>query len=119
MAQPGRFQFPSTLRVKRGQDFDRAYQLRKRRDEGCAVLYGAPNGLALPRLGLSVSRRVGSAATRNAHKRCWREAFRLAQHELPPGMDVVVVVRPHALRAVEDYRSILLRCARALAGTGS
>ncbi|HTA05904.1 MAG TPA: ribonuclease P protein component, partial [Solirubrobacteraceae bacterium] len=61
------------------------------------VLYTFPNpSTAQPRLGLSVSRKVGGAVERNRVKRLLREAF--AQHEdgLLSGQDVVVVARPSA-----------------------
>ncbi len=121
MSQALRFTFPQTLRVTRGADFDRAYRLKHRRDEGCVVVYAAPNGGPLPRLGLSVSRRVGNAAVRNRLKRLLREAFRLEQARMPVGCDLVVVVRPHGPRALDSYREILVRCAESLgrSGTGS
>lgn len=109
-----RFAFPATLRVLRGRDFRRAYNLRRRCDLGCMIVYAAPNGTPLPRLGLSVSRRVGPAVQRNRFKRLLREAFRLEQANLPPGVDFVVVVRPHRERQLDDYRALLLRCVRQL-----
>lgn len=117
-----RFTFPKTLRVTKTADFSRAYGLRRRRDSGFVVIYAAPNGGPLPRLGLSVSRSVGGSPVRNRFKRLFREAFRLEQHALPPGMDLVVVVRPHAPRDLADYRALLVRSATELAraaGTGS
>lgn len=97
------------MRVKSKGDFDRVYQLRRRRDVGCLVVYAAPNGGRLTRLGLSVSRKVGNAVVRNACKRILREAFRLEQHALPSGTDLVIVVRPHDARTLEDYRALLRR----------
>jgi ribonuclease P protein component len=54
----------------------------------------APSGLAGPRLGLAVSRKVSKLATeRNRVKRLVRQAFRTSAHSLPP-VDVVVIARP-------------------------
>lgn len=49
-----------------------------------------------PRLGLSVSRRVGGAVERARVKRCLREAFWSEAERLPAGADYVIVARPDA-----------------------
>lgn len=50
-----------------------------------------PNGLALTRLGITVTRKIASAVGRNRVKRLLREAFRREGAACPPGLDLVVV----------------------------
>src|SRR3954454_15357347 len=54
-----------------------------------------------PRLGLSVSRRVGGAVERSRVKRVLREAFWAEAERLPGGSDYVVVARPDARELAE------------------
>jgi ribonuclease P protein component len=85
--------FPAHFRIRRGVDFQRVYRRKLIASDDCLVLYGCENGLEHPRLGLSVSRKVGGAVERNRWKRLLREAFRLSRAELPGGLDLVVVPR--------------------------
>lgn len=63
---------------------------------------GGPGELAPgPRLGLSVSRKVGGAVERNLVKRLLREAFQAARGRLPAELDIVVVARPDARELAE------------------
>ena len=54
-----------------------------------------------PRLGLSVSRRVGGAVDRTKVKRALREAFWAEAERLPDGSDYVVVARPDSRELAE------------------
>jgi len=66
------------------------------------VMKALPNGLTLSRYGLSVSKRVGKAVTRNRVKRLLREILRMMP--LKSGWDIIFIVRPPAANA--DYVSL-------------
>lgn len=89
-------------RLSRSAEFDRVFRQGRSHGNRVLVLYGfprpdaAPDGGHEPRLGLSVSRRVGGAVERNQVKRLLREAFEQEAQRLPEGHDVVLVARPEA-----------------------
>ena len=62
-------------------------------------VHAIPNGLDRPRLGLSVSKKVGSAVTRNVVRRRLKEIFRSSGGMLPAKLDLVVSARPAAAEA--------------------
>ncbi|MFM1905179.1 MAG: hypothetical protein RLZZ440_3079 [Planctomycetota bacterium] len=92
---PSRQGFPRAVRILSPADFSRVYERRCSAAAGPLVLYAAPraDADANPRVGLSVSRRIGNAVMRNRWKRRLREAFRLVRSRLPTGTDYVIVVR--------------------------
>lgn len=59
---------------------------------GPVVIKILPNSLDFSRYGLSVSKRVGNAVTRNRIKRQIREILRKVR--LTPGWDMIVIARP-------------------------
>jgi ribonuclease P protein component len=107
MAGDDNFRFPSTMRLKKKTEFTHVFR------EGVTwkgsyfslhlllrtggVLPRKKDGALLqeegPRLGMVVTRKVGSAVERNRIKRKIREAFRKTAHRLPA---VDLVIRPNA-----------------------
>ena len=117
VAPPRRYSFPRSHRLSGKLAFAAVYDAKVKDSRGPLLIFSRPNGLAHPRLGLSVSRRVGNAVVRGRIKRLLREAFRFGQHDLPVGYDWVVVVRPHAVLMLADYQKLFaLLTVRAHAG---
>jgi ribonuclease P protein component len=88
---------PSRGRLSRSAEFERVYRQGRSTANRHLVLYTFPNASTdRPRLGLSVSRKVGGAVERNRVKRLLREAFARAEGGLRRGQDVVLVARPAA-----------------------
>jgi len=91
-------------RLSRSSDFQRIYRQGSSTASRFLVLYSfkrpAEMGSEGPRLGLSVSKKLGGAVVRNRVKRLLREAFRGSAGHLAEEYDLVVIARPHLLELV-------------------
>jgi ribonuclease P protein component len=101
--------------VRSNREFQRAYRRRCMASDPCLLVFGHENGLPHPRLGMSVSRKIGKAVTRNRWKRLIREAFRLNRQRLPTGIDLIVIPRKDGAAALADVEASLVRLAQRVA----
>src|SRR5215207_7507187 len=119
---------PKRRRLSRSAEFERVYRQGRAKSNRFLVLYAFARDRERddatadgPRLGLSVSRRVGGAVDRTRVKRFLREAFWAEIERLPEGSDYVVVARPDARELAEGegmpgVRSALRELVGALTG---
>ena len=57
----------------------------------------------------------GGAVERNRLRRLYREAFRLSRHEMPTGLDLVLIPRKPDPPTLDELRQSLPRLVRAVA----
>jgi ribonuclease P protein component len=103
------FGFRREEHLRRGADFKRAYERRRSASDDWLLVYACENGLPHLRVGLSVSRKFGPAVRRNRLRRLYREAFRLTRHELPTGLDLVLIPRGTAEPTLAELKRSLTR----------
>jgi len=93
MTPPPSFRFRPEEHLRRPADFKRVYDRRCSASNAWLIVYACANGLTHLRLGLSVSRKYGQATRRNRLRRLYREAFRLTRHQMPAGLDLILIPR--------------------------
>lgn len=82
-----------SVSLKSNRDFRRLYSRGKQVVSPTMVLYVWKNRLDQNRLGITVSKKLGNAVTRNKVRRRIREIYRLHEEEFSSGLDLVVVAR--------------------------
>ena len=92
-------------RLSRASEFQRIYRQGSSTASRYLVLhyFRRPAGMpdTVPRLGLSVSKKVGGAVVRNRIKRLLREAFDTCEPGVARGYDYVLIARPSLVELAE------------------
>ncbi len=86
--------FPKRERLRKRREFLRVEATKVRRlvTEHIIIL-AAPNSMEHARIGITASKRIGSAVERNRIKRLLREIYRRHKEIFPPGYDIVLIAR--------------------------
>ncbi len=115
MAKATSEEFPREVRIVRASDYQALYKAGGKIHSQRFVLFGRANKTGHPRLGITVSRKIGGAVVRNRIKRLFREVFRRSIGEIPNQLDIVVNARSGCVGAsYDELRSELLDAARRL-----
>jgi ribonuclease P protein component len=98
-SQPRPLRWPKSAHLRKSAEIERVRTSGRSWAHPLVVLIAGPNDLHSVRLGLAVSKRVGSAVARNRVRRRIREIIRLRQHDLKPGFDLLFIARPPSASA--------------------
>jgi ribonuclease P protein component len=96
---------PKQRRLAKRPEFVRVYEAGRKQFSRFAVLFFAGNDLQNSRIGITVTKKVGKAVTRNRLKRWTREVYRRQREPLgldAQALDIVVNVKPSAAQTSFD-----------------
>jgi ribonuclease P protein component len=99
--------FRAREHLRRPAEFQRVYDRRRSVSDDRLIVYACDNDLPYNRLGLSVSRKYGGAVQRNRLRRLFREAYRLTKHDLPTGLDLVLIPRKSEVPTLDVLMEVL------------
>lgn len=106
------------LRLKSNRDFRNTYDKGKSFANKYLVIFFRKNGLDNSRLGVAVTKKLGNSVIRNKVKRRIREAYRLNNHRIKEGFDIVILSRVGAkdvgYKEIESALLHLLKLAKLL-----
>ncbi|BBB90570.1 ribonuclease P protein component [Methylomusa anaerophila] len=93
------YRLPKQTKLCKNRSFQAVYRSGKSYANKMAVLYVVPKTDGHRQIGFAAGKRLGSAVVRNRVKRLLREAYRLNQHKISQGVDLVLVGRQAMVEA--------------------
>lgn len=82
-----------TVSITQNHEFRSLYYKGGSKASGLLVVYYKKNKYGRNRLGITVSKKVGNAVTRNRVRRLIKENYRLLEMQMADGYDIVIVAR--------------------------
>jgi ribonuclease P protein component len=93
---PGQVGFPRSERLRTRSEYAYMYKHGRKLVDKAFICYVVRNTGQGRKFGLTVSRKVGGAVTRNRVKRYIREAYRANRQRMDESCSVVIIARPSA-----------------------
>ncbi len=87
------FRFARREKLTESQDFKKVMKYGKRLSSKNLTVFVRENRYQFHRLGVVVSKDVGTAPYRNRMKRCCREFFRLHKNQIEGSYDIIILAR--------------------------
>ena len=82
--------FPKTNRILKRGLYRRVYDEGRKFQARYFTAFVLPNSGAQPRIGITVTRKIGNSVQRNRARRLVREVFRKNKWLVPEGVDIVI-----------------------------
>jgi ribonuclease P protein component len=113
--------FPRSVRVRSRADYLKIQRSGRKAGGRYLIILSMDNNLPATRFGITVSRKIGNAVSRNRVRRRIRELQRINRNSIVPGKDIVVIATREASGATFESMKIeyndLIRKAGLTGGT--
>lgn len=96
--------FGKHVRISKRKDYLTVYQQGVRSHSEHFTIVACKNEIGVSRLGMTVSKKVGSAVARNRIRRLVREFFRLNRSRLSTAQDIVIIAKRNITRL--EYQDV-------------
>ena len=92
-----RFSFKKEDRILKRSEFHELTRSGRKLENDCLIAFIKPGRFNRPRLGITITRKVGKAAQRNRIKRLIREYFRLNRQHFNQNWDINIIAKKRAV----------------------